>query len=191
LKPLSAVSDELTVSGHEYTNLYAPADNRVDLAFVYFDNTVTTRRIESSIADGDNDVLTLDAAVPTFTNLRWLSFLRRVILSSDDLEIAWETDNVVRVAFAVTDAPLDWAVGSPSVSPSPSASGSRSPSPSPSVSLSRSPSSSQSPSSSTSLSISPSGSVSPSASASPSSSSSLSVSPSGSTSPSSSASPSV
>jgi hypothetical protein len=191
LEPVSVNVDELTVSGHEYTNLYAPADNRIDLAFVYFDNTVIMRRIESSVADGDNDVLTLDSAVPTLTNLRWLSFLRRVILSSDDLEIAWETDNVVRVAFAVTDAPLDWAAGSPSVSPSPSASGSRSPSPSASASASRSPSSSQSPSSSVSPSQSPSGSSSPSGSQSPSSSVSASVSPSASTSPSASASPST
>lgn len=185
LKPLVRSGDELTVSGHEYTDLYAAADNRLDITFIYNDNTVINRRIESSEAVGDDDVLTLDSAVPTFTNLRWLCFNRRVILSSDDLEIAWETDNVVRVAFAVTDAPLDWAAGSPSVSPSPSASGSRSPSPSASGSTSLSPSASGSPSGS----VSPT--VSPSSSASPSSSSSLSVSPSASTSPSPSASPSV
>lgn len=185
LKPLVRNGVELTVSGHEYTNLYAAADNRIDLAFVYFDNTVVSRRIESSEVSGENDLLTLDAAVPTFTNLRWLCFNRRVVLSSDDLEIAWETDNVVRVAFAVTDAPMDWAAGSPSTSPSPSPSTSHSPSPSHSASASLSPSGSSSPSTS----VSPS--QSPSASGSPSSSVSPSLSPSGSTSPSSSGSPSV
>lgn len=173
LKPLTRNGDDLTVEGHEYSDYYASADSRGDLAFVYFDNTVVLRRIASSTPSGANDLLTLDAAVPTFTNLRWLSFLRRVVLSSDDVEIAWQTDNVVRVAFAAVDAPMDIELGSPSVSPSPSASISTSTSPSGSASLSLSPSSSQSPSSSASptpsSSTSPSASLSPSPSTSPSS----------------------
>lgn len=183
LKPLSRSGDDLTVEGHEYSTYYVNADNRFDLAFVYFDNTVQLRRIESVTPSGANDVLTLDSSVPTLTNLRWLSFLRRVVLSSDDVEIAWQTDNVARVAFAVVDAPLDIELGSPSVSPSPSASTSISISPSSSVSLSLSPSASQSPSSSAS--------PTPSASTSPSSSGSSSISPSPSLSPSSSSSPST
>jgi hypothetical protein len=175
LKPLAVSGNVLQVEGHDYTNLYASADNRLDLAFVYFDNTYALRRILSANVDVDNDALELDAVVPTLANLRWLSFLRRVILTSDDLELAWETDNVVRVAFAVTDAPLDWEAGSPSPSPSPSLSTSRSPSPSGSASGSGSPSGSQSPSTSTSPSVSPSGSTSPSASTSPSSSASPST----------------
>jgi concanavalin A-like lectin/glucanase superfamily protein len=153
---------ELTVRGHEYTNLYANSPLRLDLAFVYGNNTTITRRIESATVDSVNDVLTLDSSVPTFTGLRWLSFLRRVVLSSDDLEIAWETDSVVRVAFAVVDAPLDEEFGSPSISPSPSASLSHSISPSASNSRSLSPSASGSPSHSTSPSLSPSSSPSPS-----------------------------
>lgn len=156
LTPLSRSGDDLTVRGHEYTNLYASADTRLNLAFVYFDNSTITRRIESSAPSGANDVLTLTSAVPTLTGLRYLSFLRRVMLSSDDLEIAWETDNVVRVAFAVVDAPLDVELGSPSISPSPSASISTSTSPSASASRSLSPSASASPSGSMSTSVSPS-----------------------------------
>jgi hypothetical protein len=184
-------ANELRVEGHEYTNLYAASDTRIDLAFVYFDNTVVMRRVDSAVASDVYDVLTLDAARPTFTNLRWLSFLRRVVLSSDDLEIAWHTDNVVRVAFAVVDAPLDFALGSPSVSPSPSPSVSPTPSISASVSGSASPSASVSPSSSPSPSLSPSASGSPSASVSPSVSISPSLSPSASPSPSASGSPSA
>ncbi len=176
LTALSRNADELTVRGHGYTNLYASANTRLDLAFVYFDNTTITRRIESAAPSGANDVLTLDSTVPTLTNLRYLSFLRRVMLSSDDLEIAWETDSVVRVAFAVTDAPIDIEFGSPSISPSPSASISTSTSPSASASLSLSPSASASPSASISPSTSPS--VSPSQSISPSLSPSSSASPS-------------
>jgi hypothetical protein len=164
LTVIAVAGDELTVRGHEYTNYYASADTRLDLAFVYRDSTTITRRIEVAGVDGANDVLTLDSDVPALTGLRWLSFLRRVVLSSDDLEIAWHTDNVVRVAFAVIDAPLDTEFGSPSISPSPSASLSTSLSPSASGSHSLSPSASASPSASISRSVSPSQSASPSAS---------------------------
>ncbi len=153
LKPISKQGEQLTVAGHEYTDLYAPADSRIDLAFVYFDNTVVLRRIISSDTAGDDDLLYLDANVPTLTNVRYLSFLRRVILDSDDLELAWVTDDVVRVAFAVRDAPLDWLAGSVSASPSPSLSTSQSPSPSHSPSTSVSPSGSASPSHSASPSV--------------------------------------
>lgn len=196
LTVVGVAGDELTVSGHDYADLYAAADTRLHLAFVYLDGATTVREIVSVTPDGGNDTLILNAATPTLTNLRWLSFLRRVILSSDDLEIAWETDNVARVAFAVVDAPIDLELGSPSTSPSPSASVSTSTSPSASTSLSPSPSSSPSPSASTSpspsASISPSDSpsLSPSGSASPSSSTSVSVSPSSSNSASVSLSPS-
>jgi hypothetical protein len=168
LKPLGSQCAQLQIAGHDYTDLYAPAANRKDLAFVYFDNTVIARGIVSATTDGINDLLELDAAVPTLTNLRWLCFLRRVTLASDDIEWAWETDDVVRTAFAVVDAPLDFSVGSPSPSPSPSLSTSHSPSPSGSASGSQSPSGSASPSISVSPSISPSASTSPSHSASPS-----------------------
>jgi len=168
LTALSRSGDDLTVRGHEYTNLYASADTRLDLAFVYFNNTTVTRRVESAAPSGGDDVLTLTSAVPTLVGLRYLSFLRRVMLSSDDLEIAWQTDNVVRVAFAVIDAPLDVELGSPSISPSPSASISTSTSPSASASRSLSPSSSASPSASMSTSTSASVSPSHSSSASPS-----------------------
>lgn len=191
LRPLGRQGTQLMVEGHEYSNLYAAADNRIDLAFVYNDNTYTCAQIVDLVVGDGVDLLYLDISVPTFTNLRWLSFLRRVILSSDDLELAWETDNKMQVAFAVVDAPLDWEAGSPSVSPSPSPSGSPTLSPSPSASASGSPSGSASPSPSVSLSVSPSASQSPSASLSPSSSTSPSVSPSGSTSPSASTSPST
>src|ERR1044072_5175247 len=178
LKPLARSGNVLLVEGHEFSQLYANSSSRSDLAFVYRDGTVAMRHIESFSVDGANDALSLDSTVPTLTNLRWLSFLRRVILSSDDIEIAWETDEVVKVAFAVVDAPLDLALGSPSVSPSPSGPTSTSLRPSQSSSRSLSPSSSLSPSASISPTASP--------SLSPSHSASSSTSPSGSISPSSS-----
>lgn len=176
LHPLARSGNVLLVEGHEYSDYYSSAGNRGDLAFIYFDGSVVLRRIESFVSEDANDSLSLDSTTPTFTGLRWLSFLRRVVLSSDDVEIAWQTDETVRVAFAVVDAPMDIEVGSPSVSPSPSASTSTSTSPSASSSRSQSPSSSLSPSASISPTISP--------SSSPSQSSSSSISPSASASPS-------
>lgn len=158
LRPLSRQGTQLLVEGNEYSNLYAASSTRLDLAFVYWDNTYTCRRIEDVAVTDDGDQLYLDASVPTFANLRWLCFLRRVILSSDEVELAWHTSDKMVVTFAVTDAPLDWEAGSPSMSPSPS----------PSTSLSLSSSPSPSPSVSPSGSASPSGSTSPSSSASPS-----------------------
>jgi hypothetical protein len=153
LRPLARSGNVLLVQGHEFSQLYANSTSRADLAFVYRDGTVALRHIESFNVDGGNDALSLDSAIPIFTNLRWLSFLRRVTLSSDDIEIAWQTDDVIRVAFAVVDAPLDIGLGSPSMSPSPSASLSHSLSPSPSSSRSLSPSASLSPSNSPSPSV--------------------------------------
>lgn len=197
LEPLAGEGTlSLRVSGHEYTDLYADSDSRRDLAFIYFDNTYTLRRITGATQSGNGDILTLDGLVPSFASLRWLSFLRRVTLASDDLELAWHTDSVVVAAFAVRDAPsgAEMASASPSPSRSPSPSASVSPSVSPSqspsaslsasVSPSRSPSASLSPSASSSRSPSPSASQSPSGSLSPSSSTSPSQSPSSSPSPS-------
>lgn len=186
-------TDELLVKGHSYTDNYAGAESRRDLAFIYHDNSMELRRVLSAAAQGDNDLLTLDVAVPTLTNLRSLSLLKFCRLEADQIEIAWHTDNVAQFAWSFREllhtpegtgptslSPSASASGSPSPSGSLSASGS--PSPSASVSPSLSPSSSQSPSAS--ISRSPSLSPSPSASFSPSSSPSASQSPSASPSPS-------
>lgn len=182
---VSVAGANITVEGTNYSDHYTLAQARRDVAFVYHDNTLEFRRVTAS-AGAPNETLTLDATVPTLTNLRSLSLLKFCQLDADSLEIAKVTDDVWRFAWRFRElltSPEGTGVSSlsPSVSisasPSPSASGS----PSVSVSPSRSPSASGSPSASTS----PSGSISPSHSA------SASVSPSASLSPSASASPSL
>lgn len=198
---ISVLGSTITVSGTNYSDNFALAQPRRDLAFVYHDNTMQLRRV-ISFAGSDNETLTLGAAVPTLTNLRSLSLLKFCQLDADSLEIAKETDDVWVFAWRFREllttpegTGLSSLSPSASVSPSHSPSASQSPSssvsPSISPSGSASPSGSQSPSASISPSRSPSASVSPSGSVSPSSSASPSVSPSGSTSPSSSGSPSV
>lgn len=186
--------DQIEVSGNNYSNNYALAESRRDIAFVYWDGSVRLRRVIAFEIFGSNEKLTLDADVPTLTNLRFVSLLKYCRLDADQLELAWHTDQAVVVQWRFrellhTPEGVGLSSLSPSSSQSVSLSPSHSPSPSASVSLSPSPSASASPSASQS----PSGSVSPSASGSPSSSvspsPSLSLSPSASASPSASSSP--
>lgn len=197
----SPTADSITVEDTNYTDNYAVAEGRRDLAFVYNDLSMAFRRVLSST--DDPETLTLDAVVPSLTNLKFISLLKFCRLEADTLEIAWETNTKVTLVWRfreLTHSPEGTGVSSlspsasQSVTASPSGSGSPSESESPSVSPSHSaspstsvsPSASGSPSSSESPSASPS--VSPSGSQSPSAS--VSISPSASTSPSHSASPS-
>ena len=187
-------NQQITVRDTNYSDAYALAEPRRDLAFVYWDGSVILRRVVAFELAGENETLTLDASVPTITNLRFVSLLKYCRLDADQLELAWQTNNVIQVAWRFRELlTTPEGIGVSSLSPSASLSGSVSPSgsasPSSSLSSSLSPSLSPSPSSS----ISPSGSVSPSSSISPSHSASVSVSPSvsASMSPSSSTSPSV
>lgn len=206
-------NEQITVRDTNYSDSYALAESRRDLAFVYQDGSMEFRRV-IAFEGTTNETLTLDAAVPAMVNLRFVSLLKYCRLDADQLELAWQTDSVVQVAWRFREllhTPEGTGLSSlspsascsGSVSPSASASPSSSQSPSLSPSLSPSPSASTSPSSSLSPSQSPSpstslsatSSLSPSPSASLSSSPSASLSPSGSVSlspsPSASASPSV
>lgn len=177
--------DQITVRDTNYSDTYALADSRRDLAFVYLDGSVTLRRVIAFELAGDNETLTLDASVPTTTNLRFISLLKYCRLDADQLELAWQTDNVVQVAWRFRESlTTPEGVGVSSLSPSASLSHSLSPSASASPSASLSSSLSPSLSPSPSASVSPSGSTSPSASLSPSSSASVSASSSTSPSPS-------
>lgn len=185
---------QITVRDSNYSDAFALAEPRRDLAFVYFNDTVTLRRVVAFELAGENETLRLDAPVPTTTNLRCVSLLKYCRLDADQLELAWQTDNVVQVAWRFRELlHTPEGVGRSSLSPSASLSGSVSPSGSASPSASESPSLSASLSTSPSSSISPSSSVSPShsTSVSVSSSASASISPSSSQSPSSSSSPST
>lgn len=193
---LSAGSNTIIVRATNYSDSYALAEPRRDLAFVYFDGSVELRRVVA-FEGTTNETLTLDAVVPSMTNLRMVSLLKYCRMDADQLELAWQTDSVVQVAWRFREAlHTPEGIGASSLSPSASLSGSLSPSASASPSASISPSLSPSLSPSPSASISPSTSLSPSSSASPSGSvsatPSLSPSPSASvsSSPSTSQSPS-
>jgi hypothetical protein len=96
---VSALSNDLTVSAHNYFDNYAASEFRRDLAFVYNDNSLILRRINAVALDGVNEVLTLDSTVPTFTNLRSVSYLLFCRLDNDTLERASATDNKARFAW--------------------------------------------------------------------------------------------
>lgn len=89
----------ITVSGHNYFDNFAASEFRRDLAFVYHDNTMALRRINSVTLDSANEVLQLDTFTPTLTNLRSLSYLLFCRLDNDTLEIARATDTKARFAW--------------------------------------------------------------------------------------------
>lgn len=175
---------QITVRDTNYSDSYALAEPRRDLAFIYFDGSVELRRV-TGFSGTANETLTLGAPVPTLTNLRMVSLLKYCRMDADQLELAWHTDSVAQVAWRFREVlHTPEGTGLSSLSPSASLSGSLSPSASASPSASVSPSLSPSLSPSPSASISPSASLSPSFSPSPSAS--ISATPSLSPSPSSS-----
>ena len=150
--------NQITVRDTNYSDAFALAEARRDLAFIYYDGSMEFRRV-IAFEGAVNETLTLDAALPSFTDLRMVSLLKYCRMDADQLELAWETDDKVVVAWRFREM-LYTPEGEGLSSLSPSASASRS----------LSPSSSPSPSASISASLSPSASTSPSPSSSTSSS---------------------
>lgn len=96
---VSAVGSNLTVEGHNYSENYSASEFRRDVAFVYNDNSMILRRINSVSLSGANEVLALDAAVPTQTNLRSVSYLLFCRLDNDTIERATATDTKVQFSW--------------------------------------------------------------------------------------------
>jgi hypothetical protein len=93
-EPLSIDSVDVTVKDHHYSDNYAGAQARRDIAFIYNDGSMVLRRVESFVTDGANEILTLDGFAGTLTNLRSLSLLKFCRLDADTLEIAKRTDDL-------------------------------------------------------------------------------------------------
>jgi Concanavalin A-like lectin/glucanases superfamily len=90
----------ITVSGHNYFDNFASSEFRRDLAFVYNDNTLALRRIDSVTLDGANEEFELsNGLTPTLANLRSLSYLLFCRLDNDTLEIARVTDTKARFSW--------------------------------------------------------------------------------------------
>jgi hypothetical protein len=97
-KIVSAASANLTIEGTDYSDNYALAQSRRDLAFVYLNNTMIFRRV-IGFSGSPNEILELNTTVPTQTNLRSVSLLKFCRLDGDTLEIAKITDNYWRFAW--------------------------------------------------------------------------------------------
>lgn len=89
----------ITVEKHNYFENFLGSEFRRDIAFVYNDNSMTLRRIDTATLDGANEVLELDGVTPTTTNLRSISYLRFCRLDGDALEIAHVTDTKAYFAW--------------------------------------------------------------------------------------------
>lgn len=96
---VSSASDDLTVKGHNYSENYSGSEFRRDIAFIYSDNSIVIRRIESSSISGANEILELDNSVPSLTNLRSVSYLLFCRLDNDTIERACATDTKARFAW--------------------------------------------------------------------------------------------
>lgn len=96
---ISAASTTITVEGTEYTDNYALAEARRDVAFVYHDNTIECARITGFSGDTDETLSFAPGTTPTLTNLRSVSLLKFCRLDADQLEIAWETDDAAVFAW--------------------------------------------------------------------------------------------
>jgi len=137
---VSASGIDLTVEDTNYSDNFALAESRRDLAFVYYDGSIITRRVVA-FSGTINETLTLDVAVPTLTNLRFISLLKFCHIEADQLELAWETNEVAVVVWRFKELlQTPEGTGRSSLSPSVSASPSASPSASTSPSSSASPS---------------------------------------------------
>lgn len=96
---LSSAPFTVTVSALNYSENFALAEARRDLAFVNHDNTMSLRRI-TGFSGSPNEILTLESpGVPVLTNLRSLSLLKFCQMESDSIELAWVTDDLVQVAW--------------------------------------------------------------------------------------------
>lgn len=96
---LSSAPFTVTVSALNYSENFALAEARRDLAFVNQDNTMSLRRI-TVFSGSPNETLTLEApGVPSLANLRSLSLLKFCQMESDSIELAWVTDDLVQVAW--------------------------------------------------------------------------------------------
>lgn len=100
---VTSSGDDLTVEGHNYFDNFSGSEFRRDIAFVYNDNTMVLRRIESVSLSGANETLDLDGLVPSLTNLRSVSYLLFCRLDGDSLEIARVTDTKARFAWRFTE----------------------------------------------------------------------------------------
>lgn len=96
---VSAAGGSLTVEGHNYFENYSASEFRRDVAFVYNDNSMILRRINSVSLSGANEVLALDASVPTQVNLRSVSYLLFCRLDNDTIERAAATDTKASIAW--------------------------------------------------------------------------------------------
>ena len=99
--PVSFAGSTFTASGHGYTDHYEGAPNRDRVVFVYRDNSIGYRNVTGAAPSGANDQLTLTggAGSMTTTNLRLACLLKLGHLDADTLELAWLTDDLVRVTW--------------------------------------------------------------------------------------------
>lgn len=100
--PISSSLYALTVRGTHFSDSYALQPARVDLAFVYQNETMSFRRISAIAPGAGQEVLTIDTPA-TLTNSLCVSFLKLSRLNEDTIELVWHTDSLVEVTVNFID----------------------------------------------------------------------------------------
>jgi hypothetical protein len=96
---VSIAGSNLTVKGHNYSENFSGSEFRRDIVFIYNDSSFIVRRVNSTSPSGSNEILTLDSAVPSLTNLRSVSYLLFCRLDNDTIERAVATDTKASFAW--------------------------------------------------------------------------------------------
>lgn len=111
--PLALIADSansITVEDTEYRNFYNLAPGKRDIAIYTFTNGIFYRRINSATAGSPGEeLLGIDAplgvTVP-LADIQKISYLHPARLDSDAVEIAWDHDQMARIAFSTRVLPL-------------------------------------------------------------------------------------
>ena len=99
-KVVSMAGSVVTVADSDYLDRYYPHEARRDVAFILTNRTMAFRHINSAAPSGDTEALTMNSSVAALaTTTKQLCFLKHCRLDADALELAWLTQDQVRVTL--------------------------------------------------------------------------------------------
>jgi len=107
LVPAATAEATLTVRYCGYEEFGLGTEGRQDIRIELVDGTVYYRRVTAAAPSGENEVLTLDTALPVAVapaNIRRVSYLARVQQASDSISISHLTDVVATASFVFDGA---------------------------------------------------------------------------------------
>lgn len=100
VQPGALSGSTITITDTDYADTYNVDDFRRDIAIINLNRTMAFRRINSVAQSDPNEILTVNSSVAALAlTARKVCLLRMCRLDADEIELSWETNAVVRVAF--------------------------------------------------------------------------------------------